>query len=261
MPAAPLSLVPGPGRSRAAEGRRRGGEASERGFTLIELLVVVALVSMLMGSVIMGLGSLTNAKLKSSTTLIASALRTAFTRSASTAQPTRLVFDFTESRLWVEEGSGPMLVNDQDLSNTGGADPATEAEKKAAEEAARLLKGPKAPRTSFRAIKGQTGFEDEGGGKPGRGLGGTIRFREIHVQHQIAAAREGRSYLYVWPGGQTELAYIQVAKGQTPSNEDTMTVFVHPLTGKVRIVNGAKTLPMPGTPEEGSEREDRGGGF
>jgi general secretion pathway protein H len=260
MAASPLPCDPGPGRVRAPGGGRRASGGA-RGFTLIELLVVVALVSMMMGSVIMGLGSLTNAKLKGATTLIGSAIRTAFTRSASTAKPTRIVFDFTESRLWVEEGSGPMLVNDQDLSNTGGADPATEAEKKAAEEASRLLKGPKAPRSSFRAIKGQSGFEDEAANRPGRGLGGSIRFRQIHVQHQIEPAREGRAYLYIWPGGQTELAYIQVAKGALPTNEDTMTVFVHPLTGKVRIVNGAKTLPMPGTPEEASEREDRGGGY
>jgi general secretion pathway protein H len=225
-----------------------------RAFTLIELLVVVTLVSVMMGAVIMGMGAVTNAKLKSSATLVSAAIRSAFTRASATAKPMRVVLDLDKNRLWLEEGSNQMLVQDKDLSLTGGADPATEAEKAAAEQTSRILKGPKAPKPTFKAIK-QAGFEDDDG-ESGRALGTNIRFREVHIAHQAEPLNEGRAYLYVWPGGLTELAYIQVAKGTSPTDDDTMTLLVHPLTGKVKIVRGVKTIRIPQPGEDMSDRED-----
>lgn len=232
--------------------RRRG----QRAFTLIELIVVVVLAAMLTAGVVVGMGSATNARLKSSATLVGSAIRSAYTRASATAKPTRVVFDIDNARLWIEEGSSQMLVNNQDLSNAGGADPATEAEALANEEARKVLKGPQAPKSRFQAVK-QMGFEEEEG-KPGRGLGGKVRFREIHVAHQAEPAREGRSYLYIWPGGQTEQAYLQVTKSADADDSNTMTLTVHPLTGKVKVLSGIKTLPMPGVGQAAQEREDRG---
>lgn len=235
-----------------ARARRRG-----RAFTLIELLVVLAIASLLMGGVIMGLGSVTNAKVKGAATLVSAAIRSAYTRASATAKPTRVVFDLDTSRVWIEEGSSKMLVQSDDYASNGGAEAATEAERKASEEASRVLKGPQAPKPTFRPVK-QVGFEEEEAGKPGRALGGKIRFREVHVMHQTEPVREGRAYLYVWPGGQTELAYIQVAKSAEPDETAILTLTVHPLTGKVKVLTGAQTLPMPGVGQETQEREDRG---
>ena len=239
---------------------RRAGRGAGRGFTLIELLVVVALAAILMGSVVMGMGAVTNAKLKGAATLVSAAIRTAYTRASATAKPMRIVLDLDRSRVWLEEGSNQMLVVERDYSMTGGADPATDAERKAAEQTSRILKGPTLPKPTFRAVK-ETALEDDQGAKGdlGRPLGRNIRFREVQIAHQAEPQREGRAYLYVWPGGVTELAYIQLAKGAAPTDNDTMTLFVHPLTGKVKIVPGAKTLRVSGqTNEEASEREDRG---
>lgn len=228
-----------------------------RAMTLIEVLVVAALVTLFTGGVISGVGAATNAKLKAATSVVSSAIRSAYTRSSATAKPTRVVFDFEGSRVWIEEGSSKMLVNDQDLSSSGGADPATDAERLAAEQASKVLKGPQAPKSSFKPVK-QSGFEEDEVGKPGRALGGKIRFREIHVTHQTEPLREGRSYLYMWPGGQTEQAYIQLTKALDADDSGVMTLTVHPLTGRVRVLPGAKTLPMPGVGQENQEREDRG---
>ncbi|MDW8250864.1 MAG: prepilin-type N-terminal cleavage/methylation domain-containing protein [Myxococcales bacterium] len=238
--------------------RRRVAARRARAFTLIELIVVVTLAAMLMGGVILGMGSVTNARLKGAVTLVSSAIRSAYTRASAVSRPMRVVFDIDGSRVWLEEGSTRMLVNDLDPTQTGGADPATEAERLAAEQASKILKGPTIPKPRFQAIK-QPGFEEDEPGKPGRALGGKLHFREIHVFHQPEPLHEGRAYLYLWPGGQTEQAYIQIAKSPDADHSGVMTLTVHPLTGKVRVLQGPQTLPMSGVGQETFEREDRGG--
>lgn len=241
---------------RRDRGRSADVFSRSRGLTLIELLIVVVLAAIMMSAVVSGLGAATNAKLKASTTLIGSAVRTAFTRSSATAKNMRVVFDIDKNRLWLEESTGSVLVTTDDLSSrTGGADPATAAEKAAAEQADKILKGPRAPRPTFTPVK-QSGFDAEDG-KQGKELPDGIRFKEINVMHQQEPATEGRAYLYVWPGGQTELAYFQVRKGEATDEGNMMTVFVHPLTGQVRVERGAKRLPMLLGPDQVGEREDK----
>ena len=226
-----------------------------RGFTLIELLVVVALAGLMTAVVVLGAGSTTNARLKASTTTISSAIRTAYTRASAVSKPHRVVMDFTTNRVWIEEGAGQMLVQSSDAPKiTGsGAEAATATEKAAQAEAEKILKGPRAPKATFRAIKAAPGTEEDPGGS-GRELGRGIRFREIMVAHQTEPLREGRAYVYAWPGGTTELAYIQVGKGDAPTSDDSMTLTVHPLTGKVKVLPGAKTIKID---DQASEREER----
>ena len=232
----------------------RGSRAAprRRGFTLIEVMVVTVIAATLMTAVVMGIGAATNARLKGACTLVSSAIRSAYTRASATGKPQRVVLDFAGSRVWIEESTGRMLVQEADLGKTGGADPATEAEKKMQAETDRILKGPRAPKPGFKPIKNAGITDDEKGA--GRDLGTAIHFREVMVNHQIDVVREGRAYLYMWPGGQTELSYVQIAKGDKPGDGDTMTLFVHPLTGAVKIVSGAKTIRVD---EQASEREDR----
>jgi hypothetical protein len=49
-----------------------------------------------------------------------------------------------------------------------------------------------------------------------------------------------------------------VPASEMPTDADTMTLFVHPLTGKIKILSGVKTLRMPVAGDDNSEREDRG---
>lgn len=230
--------------------------ARSRGVTLIELLVVIVLVAIMTTAVVIGLGAATNAKLKGAATLVQTAIRSAYTRSSATAKPTRVVFQFLPSKVWIEEGSAPMLTQDRDLTQTGGADPATEAEKYAQEQAQKLLQGPVPAKPQFKAVK-QNGFEEDDN-KVGRELDGKIRFREIMISHQADPVREGRAYLYVWPGGQTELAYLWLSKNGSTIDRDTMTLTVHPVSGKVSIKPGAVKIVMDGTQPLG-DREDPGG--
>ena len=71
----------------------------------------------------------------------------------------------------------------------------------------------------------------------------------------------GRSYIYFWPGGQTERAAIQLttaSKDEEPTERNSMTVFVAPLTGKTEIKRGLLKMLRPRDQKEESERDDSG---
>ena len=201
-----------------------------------------------------GIGALTGSRLKASVTLVNVSVRSAFAKASALSRPVRIVFDFKDRKVWLEEGSGPMLVKDSAPLRTGGADAATENERKAVEEADKILKGPRAPRVAFKPIT-NPGFKVEKGN--GRALENKIYFKEIHVSHQPEPMHADRSYVYFWPGGQTESAYIQLGLGNSPLDSDNRTLVIHPLTGKVETLPGLKTVPV-GAPGEDSEREDPG---
>ena len=240
---------------RPARTRARG-----RGMTLIEILVVMVLISLVLGAVVSGTGQLASSRLKHVSTSITGAIRVAFTRATATSKSVRIVFDLEQQTMWLEEGDVPMLVQTRDLTGTGGADPVTDAERRAVAEGESLIKGPKAPRAHFKMVQA-FGSQSAEGGKGVRKLDRGIKFREIQAVHDDEPRTSGRAYLYFWPGGRTELASIQLRIGDSTDDADTMTLMVSPLTGKVTIKNGPIALVRPRDDKEASEREDTGGVF
>jgi general secretion pathway protein H len=231
--------------------------ARSRGLTLIEVLVVMAIVALIMGAVVVGSGQLASAKLRHSSTMLAGAIRVGFSRATATSKSLRLVMDFSTSEMWLEEGDQPMLVQSKDLTGTGGAAAATTAEKQAVEEGSRIVKGPTAPRPSFREID-PMGVVASTPGKGHKPLERGIKFREVQTAHDDEPRREGRAYLYFWPGGQTERASIQLMAGEASEPKDAITLAVAPLTGKVTVKDGAVELPRSQDDKDLSEREDPG---
>ena len=76
-----------------------------------------------------------------------------------------------------------------------------------------------------------------------------------HVRGREEPLREGRAYVYFWPGGTTERAIIQLKKAG--DKETALTVVLSPLTGRARIEKGAVDFPEPrGFDDEFSEREE-----
>ena len=239
-----------------------GGEARSRalsrGLTLIEVLIVMAIVALMMGAIVVGSGQLAGSRQRHSSTMIAGAIRIAFSRASSTSKSVRLVMDFTESEIWLEEGDQPMLVQSKDVTGTGGAAAATGAEKLAIEEGSRIVKGPTAPRTAFKEIDAM-GLAASTPGKGHKALERGIKLRSVQTGHDEAPRTEGRAYLYFWPGGQTERASIQLKIGDANAEKDAISLIVAPLTGKVTVKDGAVALPKPTDDKESSEREDPGG--
>jgi len=231
--------------------------AKARGLTLIEVLVVMAIVALIMGAVVVGSGQVGSARLRHSSTMIAGAIRVGFSRSSATSKSVRLVMDFTENEIWLEEGDQPMLVQSKDVTGTGGAAAATVAEKQAIEEGGRIVKGPTAPRTSFKEIE-PMGLAASAPGKGHKPLERGIKFREVQTQHDEEPRKDGRAYIYFWPGGQTERASIQLKVGEANEEKDAITLMVAPLTGKVTVKDGAVALPKPSDERGLNEREDPG---
>jgi general secretion pathway protein H len=236
--------------------RRRRRAASERGVTLVELMIVIVIIALVSGGMLAGSGQLASVRLKRSATVIAGGVKVAFTRATVTSKSVRMVFDIDASKVWLEEADQPMLVTSRSKVATGGdADPVTEAEKAAVAESDRIVKGAAKPTSNFKAIKAM-GFVDPENGSGGRELGRNIKIRSVETPHDDEPRTSGRAYLYFWPGGQTERASIQLRIGTSTDDDETLSLIVSPLTGKVTIKNGSIAIERT-TDKDGSEREDR----
>jgi general secretion pathway protein H len=189
--------------------------------------------------------------------MIVGAVRVGFTRATASSKTVRLVMDFQDNAIWLEEGDQPHLVQSKDVSGAGGAAASTMAEKQALEESSRILKGPTAPRTSFQEIDAM-GLVASDPGKGHKALERGIKFRQVQTAHDPEPRKDGRAYLYFWSGGMTERASIQLKVGDSDEEANAVTLIIAPLTGKVTIKDGAIDLPNPQDDKEASDREDPG---
>ncbi len=227
-----------------------------RGLTVIEILVVLAIIALISGVVIGGSMQLPTARLKSSATMIASAVKVAYTRSTATSRDVRLVMDLDQQAIWLEQSDAPMLVQAKDKTGTGGADPMTQKEQEAISEGERIVKGPPIPKPRFTPIDA-AGFGDSQFAKKGhKPLQRGITFRSVQTTHDDKPRTDGRAYLYFWPGGRTELAAIQIRIGDSEEDYQTLTLQISPLTGKVTIKPGPIELEIPTDDTQKSDRQE-----
>jgi general secretion pathway protein H len=221
--------------------------------TLIEVVIAVALIALLSGSLLFGKNMLVGSRMKAAATLIVSSVRFGLTRANATGRPTRLVIDFEKKQLSIEEASSSLMLREKGKDQAGGAAPASSAEAKARAETEKILEGPRAARPQFSKLSGVTGaVEDLSVGRP---LGDGVEIVQVRTEHDEEALREGRAYIYFWPGGTTERAIVQLKKAG--DKEAALTVTLSPLTGRAKIEKGAVDFPEPrGFDEEYSEREE-----
>ena len=237
----------------------RRSRASSRGLTLIEIFVVIAIIALVTGVAVAGSMQLPSARLKGAATMIASAIKVAYTRATATSRDLRLVMDLDTQRIWLEQSDLPMLVSSKGADAALGADPMTAKEKEAVQEGEKILKGPPIPKPRFTPIAawGFGDAQDTGsGGKGGKPLQRGITFRAVQTTHDDKARTSGRAYLYFWPGGRTELATITIRIGDSLDDDLAMTLLVAPLTGKVKIKAGAVELKIPTDDNTASDRQD-----
>ena len=217
-----------------------------RGVTLIEVLIVVTLLALLSSAVILGSGFVGSSRLRAAASLVVSSVRMGIARANAKGKPVRLVFDLEKNAVRLEQSSGRMLRRKEEGKSTGGgAKAATALEKEAQAETAKIMEGPRAPRAEFEPTKEF--------GKEGRPLGSGVSFRQVQTEHDGEPRTEGTAYLYFWPGGDTELASVQLRK---TGGGQGLTVMVSPLTGRARIERGSVELPEPRSDGEYSEREE-----
>lgn len=223
--------------------------------TLVEVLITIVIIAVISGGIFFGSGMFSSSRQRSGAMLIVSGVRLGMTRANATGRPVRMVFDLDNERIHLEETSSKMLRVKEDDNTGGGAEPATEAEQKARAEAERIVEGVNKSRPVFTPVK-QFGFDgDEPGG--GRDLGQGIEFVQIQTEHDEQPRKEGRAYLYFWPGGGTERAAVQIRKKGADDDKDGLTIMISRLTGRAKIERGAVDLPEPRSDgEDVSEREE-----
>jgi general secretion pathway protein H len=228
-----------------------------RGLTLIEIIVVLSIIALVMSVAIAGSMQLPSARLRKTATLITSAIKVGYTRATATSRDLRLVMDFDQEKIWLEETNAPMLVQSKATTSNAGAEAVTTAERAALQEADKIVKGPPIAKPSFHPID-TFGFGDVEEGKQGKPLQRGIRFRQVQAAHDDTARTSGRAYLYFWPGGLTERASIQIRIGDSEEDYQTLTLIVSPLTGKVTVKGGPVELTLPTDDTQASDRQDTG---
>lgn len=234
----------------------RRARSNSAGLTLVEIIVVISLMAVVSGVAIGGSMQLPSARLRRSATMIASAIKVAYTRATATSRSLRLVMDLDQQKVWLEESQRPMLVQSAGATAVGGAEAITQAEKEALAAGERIVQGPPIPKPRFAPIDAY-GFGDVAG-KGGKPLQSGITFRAVQTTHDDAPRASGRAYLYFWPGGRTEMASIELRIGQSEEESRTLTILVSPLTGRVDIQGGAVELEVPTDDDHASDRLDTG---
>lgn len=212
--------------------------------TLVEVIIVVVLMALLSATILFSGGMIGSSRLHAGATLVGSAVRLGIARANTSGHAGRLTLDLDHGRILLEEASGSTMLRDK-KAVAGGAEAATDAEKAVKAETDRILAGPHAPRARFRPI---ASFADS---PQGRELGKGVEIAQVQTEHDDMPVTTGRAYIYFWPGGVTERAYVQLKR---VGGVDSMTVIVSPLTGRSKIEKGLVDMPEPRTDKE----EDQG---
>lgn len=231
--------------------------ARQRGLTLIEILIVLAIVAAATGGVALSFQQVTRASTKSNAARLASAIRYLYDQAIVSGRYYRLTIDFQQNTYFAESADDRFyLVTGKEKSPGRGAAFDADAEQKKREEAEarerentqglakQLQPPPSQKRAHFQNFKDTT--------LPKVTMRGAW-IRDIYTPRQPEPYTRGRAFLYFFPDGHTEQAILHVVAGKRPAEDDedvrptdpddVFTLIVHPLTGRVEMVNGDQEPP------------------
>ncbi|QSQ16714.1 prepilin-type N-terminal cleavage/methylation domain-containing protein [Myxococcus landrumensis] len=229
---------------------------AQRGLTLIEISIAIIIVAMLFSAAVMGIGSLTGAKAKGAAGELAGTIRSLYDSAALRGKTCRLVFEIPEPK---EEKATRYHAEcaESGVTTARDRDNALRDENREREQSRRANRGgDRDERRSYLTTGGDTPTAQDLMNSEKVRVENTSRFssftseeipmRElpedvrisIWTRQQREAVDSGVAYLYFFPQGYTEKAYVYVSQG-----DNIWTLDVSPLTGKVNIANEALEVP------------------
>ncbi len=193
-----------------------------RGFTLIELLVVLAIVAAAAAMAAPALNSITGADAKAAAGKLAGTTRGLFDAAALRHATCRLGLDLEKRAFWGECAPGPAGVPQGADGDEALAERFPDEDDP---EIRRIL-----ARSQFGELKDRLVGRNE--------LPGKARFGPVHLEGRRDAQETGIAYVYFFPGGQAQKAWIPVVDGK-----NVFTVVTEPFTGRTRVVAGKVEVP------------------
>ena len=238
--------------------------ARARGFTLIEVTVTVAILALAAAVVIPAMNNVSRAELRKATSNVAATIRANYDEAALTGDTYRMTFTFgqkavviktesTSDQLNFDEKSGAFLTAAQEEEALDVIDGHPGDDKKKDSKKAGKKKDKDIDKEDDSADKGSAtlgalfgisklgarsataGFQPKGALK----LDSSIRILDVWTEGMDKATAEGEAYLYFFPTGYTQEAYIHLED----ADSRVFTIKVSSLTAKTRILDGYVEAP------------------
>jgi len=189
------------------------------GFTLIELMVVLAVVAAAAALAVPALAGISGANARRAAGELAGSMRVLFDTAALHHATCRVALDLDRRTFWAECAPGPAGIapggergDDADLAERfpDETDP----------EVRKVLAGSTFGKYTDRLVQR-------------RELPGKTAFGPVHLEGRRDAQESGTAYVYFFPGGQAQKAWVPVVDG-----DHLFTVVTEPFTGRARVVVG-----------------------
>jgi len=203
----------------------------ESGITLIEFVVVIAIMAFVMGVSIMSLNNVTASDMRSASTQVSSALRYLYNYAALTSRYCRFGIHLQENSYSVECSDTPFYLKKTKLSVVG-QEVKKEDEEEREKEGEGLGLFVDQNQAIFKERKAEF-VELRSRFMKSSKLAGGIYFDSLVVSHITDRVFKGNEYIYFFPGGQTENAYIYLSD----QKQNIYTVRVFSLSGRVEVYN------------------------
>lgn len=195
--------------------------AAPRGFTLIELGVTIGILALAAMVVAPTLASVLGVRTREQVTRVAGSVRAMYGESVLSGRTCRLVFDLDAGEYWPECADGRVRVARTEESIRGA---------RVEEQVAEIL-GDLPEDEARRQLQQRSTFGAYAAGLAPKGsLPEGVKLESVWTAHQSEPYTSGKAYLYFFPSGQTERAYLHIGDG-----DDTYTVIVDPMTGRAKV--------------------------
>lgn len=196
------------------------------GITLIEFIVVIAIMAFVMGVSIVSINNVTSADMRSAASQVSSALRYLYNYSALTSRYCRFGIRLQENSYSVECSDTPFYLKKTKLVVAGDE---VKRDEEGSQEGGNLEDLSqslfKTPQAQFVELKSRFLRSTT--------LKGGIYFDSLIVSHIDGRVFKGNEYIYFFPGGLTENAFVYLSD----QKQNIYTIRLYSLSGRVEVFN------------------------